>query len=56
MTRILNGDPVHHLVWKSAIFRQVKEIKHLCGGVALYAAQTKAQIDAEMAEKGDFRF
>ena len=43
------------LVWKPAIFRKVKESKPLSGGVALYAAQTKAQIDAEIAEKGGFR-
>ena len=43
------------LVWKPAIFRKVKEIKHLSGGVALYAAQTNAQIDAEIEEKGGFR-
>jgi hypothetical protein len=36
-------------------FRKVKEIKHLCGGVVLYAAQENAQIDAEIAEKGGFR-
>jgi hypothetical protein len=27
----------------------------LSGGVALYAAQTNAQIDAEIAEKGGFQ-
>jgi hypothetical protein len=43
------------LIWKPAIFRKVKEIKHLSGGVALYAAQSNAQIDAEIAEKGGFR-
>ena len=43
------------LVWKPAIFRKVKEINHLSGGVALYAAQTNAQIDAEIAKKGGFR-
>ena len=42
-------------VWKRAIFRKVKEIKHLSGGVALYAAQSNVQIDAEIAEKGRFR-
>ncbi len=43
------------LIWKLAIFRKVKEIKHLSGGVVLYAAQTNVQIDAEIAEKGSFR-
>ena len=43
------------LIWKPEFFRQVKEIKPLSGGVVLYAAQAKAQIDAEMAEKGGFR-
>lgn len=43
------------LIWKPAIFRMVKEIKHLSGGVALYAAQSNVQINAEIAEKGGFR-
>ncbi len=43
------------LIWMLAIFRKVKEIKPLSGGVALYAAQSNAQIDAEIAEKGGFR-
>ena len=42
------------LIWKPAIFIKIKEIKHLSGGVALYAAQTNVQIDAEIAEKGGF--
>jgi hypothetical protein len=42
------------LIWKPAIFRKVKEIKHLSGGVVLYAAQANVQIDAEIAEKGGF--
>ena len=42
------------LIWKPAIFRKVKESKHLSGGVVLYAAQTNVQIDAEIAEKGGF--
>ncbi|MCK4508277.1 MAG: hypothetical protein KAU27_07055 [Desulfuromonadales bacterium] len=36
-------------------FRNIKEIKPLSGGVALYAAQSNAQIDAEIAEKGGFQ-
>jgi hypothetical protein len=40
---------------KRAIFRRGKEIKDLCGGVVLYAAQIRPQIDAAMAEKGRFR-
>jgi len=43
------------LIWRPAIFRKIKEIKHLSGGVALYAAQSNAQIDAEVAEKGGFQ-
>jgi len=42
------------LIRKPEIFRKVKEIKHLSGGVVLYAAQTNVQIDAEIAEKGGF--
>jgi hypothetical protein len=42
-------------IWKRAIFRKVKEIKDLSGGVALYAAQSNPLIDAEIAEKGRFR-
>jgi len=43
------------LIWKPAIFRKVKEIKLLSGGVHRYAAQSNALIDAEIAEKGGFR-
>jgi len=43
------------LIWKLAIFRKVKEIKHLSGGVVLYAAQTNVQIDAEIVGKSSFR-
>jgi hypothetical protein len=46
---------VQFSIWKRAIFRKVKEVKYLSGGVALYAAQSNAQIDAEIAEKGRFR-
>ncbi len=46
---------VWFLFWKLAIFCKVKEIKRLSGGVVLYAAQSKVQIDAEIAEKGGFR-
>jgi hypothetical protein len=42
-------------IWKRAIFRKVKEIKDLSGGVVLYAAQSNPQIDVEIAEKGRFR-
>ncbi|MGK2906634.1 MAG: hypothetical protein ACSLFH_09850 [Desulfuromonadales bacterium] len=42
-------------IWKRALFRKVKEIKDLRGGVALYAAQAHPQIDAEIEEKGRFR-
>jgi hypothetical protein len=43
------------MIWKPAIFRKIKEIKHLCGGVALYAAPSNVQTDAEIAEKDGFR-
>jgi hypothetical protein len=36
-------------------FHKVKEIKHLCEGVVLYATQANAQIDAEIAEKSGFQ-
>jgi len=39
---------------KRAIFREIKEIKGFRGGVLLYAAQGKPQIDAELAEKRRF--
>jgi len=42
-------------IWKRAIFRKVKKIKDLSGGVVLYAAQSNPLIDAEIAEKGRFR-
>ncbi|MGK2907514.1 MAG: hypothetical protein ACSLFH_14395 [Desulfuromonadales bacterium] len=42
-------------IWKRAIFRKVKEIKDVSGGVVFYAAQSHPQIDAEIAEKGRFR-
>jgi len=41
--------------WKRAIFRCGKEIKGLCGGVVLYAAQISPQIDTATAEKGRSR-
>jgi len=43
------------LIWKRAIFCQIKEIKHLSGGVVLYAAQTNALVDPELVKKGRFR-
>ena len=39
-------------IQKCAIFRKFKEIKELCGGILLYAAQAIPPIDAEIAEKG----
>jgi len=41
--------------WKREIFRCGKDIKVLRGGVVLYAAQERPQIDAVTAEKGRFR-
>ena len=46
---------VSFLIWKRAIFCQIKEIEHLSGGVVLYAAQTNALIDAELVKKGRFQ-
>ena len=43
------------LIRKPAIFCKVKEIKHLSGGVVLYAAQTNVLIDAEIVKKGGLR-
>ncbi len=43
------------LIRKRAIFRKVKEIKALRGGVHQYAAQAMPRIDADIAEKGRFR-
>ncbi len=40
---------------KRAIFLKVKEIKRLCGGVVVYAAQANVQTDAAIVKKGRFR-
>jgi len=40
--------------WKREIFGCGKEIKRLCRGVVLYAAQIRPQIDTATAEKGRF--
>jgi len=40
---------------KSSNICKVQEIKSLSGGVVMYAAQSNAQIDAELAEKGVFQ-
>jgi hypothetical protein len=40
---------------KRAIFPKVKEIKPLRGGIDVYAAQARMQIDVEIGEKGRFR-
>jgi hypothetical protein len=39
-------------IQKCAIFCKFNEIKELCGGVLVYAAQAIPPIDAEIAEKG----
>jgi hypothetical protein len=41
-------DTALFLYGKRAIFPKVKEIKHLRGGVAVYAAQASEKIDAEI--------
>ncbi len=48
--------PTHKFLdWEREIFRCGKEIKGLCGGVVLYAAQISPQINTATAEKGRFR-
>jgi len=46
--------PAPFVTPKRGVFRKVKEIKDLRGGVLLYAAQANPQIDAEIAEKACF--
>ena len=41
-------------IQKLAIFRKIKEIKGLRGGVLKYTAQEIPQIDTEIAEKSHF--
>jgi len=41
--------------WKADIFCPGKEIKELRGGVRLYAAQARPQIDTARAKKHPFR-
>ena len=41
-------------IQKWGIFRKVKKIKELCGGVRRYAAQLIPKIDTEIVEKGHF--
>jgi hypothetical protein len=48
-------DIVQFSYGKRAIFPKVKEIKLLRGGVAVYAAQARVRIDAEIGGKGRFR-
>jgi hypothetical protein len=38
-------------IQKCGFLSKVKEIKRLCGGVVYYAAQARAQIDAEIGKK-----
>jgi hypothetical protein len=46
--RKLRMDTALFLYGKRAIFPKVKEINHLRGGVAVYAAQASEKIDAEI--------
>ena len=46
---------ISFLIWKPAVFCQIKEIKHLREGVVLYAAQANALIDAELVKKSSYR-
>ena len=43
------------LIWKDAVFCQIKTIKHSRGDVVLYVAQANALIVAELVKKGAFR-
>jgi hypothetical protein len=43
------------LIWKPEVFCQIKEIKHLRGGIVLYAAQANALIDNELVKKSGFQ-
>jgi hypothetical protein len=43
------------LYGKRATFPKVKEIKHLRGGVVVYAAQASVLIDVEIGGKSRFR-
>ncbi len=47
-------DTIQFPIRKQGIFRCGKEIKGLSGGVHVYAAQTRPQIDAATAEKNRF--
>ncbi len=48
-------DTVQFSYGKREIFPKIKEIKRLRGGVAVYAAQARARIDAEIGGKSRFR-
>ena len=48
-------DSDEFLIWKRDVFRKVKEIKALRGGVHRYAAQARPQIDVEITEKSRFQ-
>ena len=48
-------DTMRFTIRIQGIFRCGKEIKGLSGGVQMYAAQTRPQIDAATAEKNRFR-
>jgi len=48
-------DTVQFSYGKRVISPKVKEIEHLRGGVAVYAAQASARIDAEIGGKSRFR-
>ncbi len=43
------------LIWKRDIFCKFKEIKGLCGGEHVFAAQATPQVNAEIAENSRFR-
>ena len=53
--RKLKKDTAKFSMRKLAIFRKVKEVKGLRGGVVDYSAQAIPQTDAEIAQKGRFR-
>jgi len=51
MAVIKDGHLVVFPIQKCRFLPKVKEIKRLCGGVVYYAAQARAQIDADIGQK-----
>jgi len=51
MTITKDGHLMVFPIQKCGFLPKVKEIKSLCGGVVYYAAQARAQVDAEIGQK-----